>query len=306
MLVNPADETHMNLQPVPIEDIPLGRPLPWRLYDHNGYIVFARGEMVASREQLENLLAEGLLRDVDAPPQTHETGDWVELKETAPVGIFPPSGIKPQIGERVQLRLLYQNQQTYYSARLIGYIKSFSILVTRPVVAENPFIPVEGQLVEVRMVTGNNIYVFQSSIQRLCISPVNYMHLGYPVEVRVQKLRKSPWVSVNLGVTVTDAQGAHEAARLVNLSPDGAQLHAPPTLGKPGETLRISFHAALDELKTTLNLDATIQHVHAPGTGREAEANMLEYGIAFRNVTTEETLWLKGLVYRYIAEGYLA
>lgn len=296
----------MNLQPVPIEDIPLGRSLPWRLYDRNGYIVLARGEMVASREQLESLLAEGLLRDVDAPPQTHEAGDWVEFKKIAPIGMFPPAGIKPQIGERVQLRLVDQNPQSYYSARLIGYIKNQSILVTRPVSGENLFIPVEGKQVEVRMVTGNNIYAFQSAIQRLCISPTNYMHLDYPAEVRVQKLRKSPWVRMNLGVTATDAQGAHEAARLVNLSPDGAQLHAPATLGEPGAALRISFHATLDELKTTLNLDATILHVHAPQAGREAETNMLEYGIAFRDVSAENELWLKGLVYRHIAEGDLA
>lgn len=293
----------MNLQPVPIEEIPLGRPLPWRLYDQNGYIVFARGEMVASREQLEHLLADGLLRDADAPPETHEAGDLVEIRETAPTAAFPPAGIKPQVGERVQIRPLYQQQQNYYSARLIGYIRNASILVTRPLDAANPFVPEEGQLVEVRMVTGNNIYAFQSSIQRLCIAPTQYMHLDYPAEVHVQKLRKSPWVRLNLGVTVTDAQGAHEAAHLVNLSPDGAQLHAPPTLGKPGETLHVSFHAALDELKTTLNLNATILHVHAPQASREAEGNMLEYGIAFRDATTEDALWLKGLVYRHIAGG---
>lgn len=294
----------MNLQPVPIEDIPLGKPLPWRLYDRNGYIVLVSGEMVASREQLENLLPEGLLRDMDAPPQTREAGGWTEFEAAAPTGFFPPAGIKPQVGERVQLRLLDQNPQGYFSARLIGYIKNLSILVTRPVSAETPFIPVEGRQVEVRMVTGNNIYAFRSSIQRLCISPANYLHLDYPIEVRVQKLRKSPWTRLNLGVTVTDAQGAHEAARIVNLSPDGAQLHAPVTLGKSGEALRLSFHAALDELKTTLNLEASILHVHAPQARREAEANMLEYGIAFRNVTVEESLWLKGLVYQGIAEGH--
>lgn len=296
----------MNLQPVPIEDIPLGSALPWRLYDHNGYIVFARGEIVASREQLEGLLAEGLLRDLNAPEQPHETGDWAELKKVAPAEAFPPSGIKPQIGERLQLRLLNQNLQTYYSARLIGYIKKQSILVTRPVSAEKPFIPTEGQQVEVRMVTGNNICVFQSSIQRLCISPTQYMHLDYPVEVHAQKLRRSPWVRLNLGVTATDAQGAHEAARLVNLSPDGAQLHAPPTLGKEGDTLHISFHAAIDELKTTLSLDAIIMHVYTPQATQEAESNMLEYGIAFCNITAANRLWLKGLVYRHIAEGHPA
>ena len=296
----------MNLQPVPIEDIPLGAPLPWRIYDRNGYIVFARGEMVASREQLENLLPEGLLRDMDAPPRTHEQGELAEFGETAPSSAFPPGGIKPQIGERIQLRLLDQSPQSYYSATLIGYIRNLSILVTRPATGTPPFVPAEGREVEVRMVTGNNIYAFRSAIQRICISPSNYLHLDYPVEVRVQKLRKSPWVRVNLGATATDAQGAHEAARLVNLSPDGAQLHAPPTLGEPGAALRLSFHAAMDDLKTTLNLEATILHVHAPPAGRDAEANELEYGIAFRNLTAEDELWLKGLVYQHIAEGRLA
>lgn len=296
----------MNLQPVAIEDIPVGRPLPWRLYDRNGYIVFARSEMVASREQLEGLLAEGLLRDMNAPPQTRETGEWTEFKDVAPIGVFPPLGIKPQVGERVQLRLPNRNLQTYYSVRLVGYIKNQSILVTTPAVAGMPLILADGEQVEVRMVTGSNIYAFQASIQRLCISPVHYMHLDYPTEVRAQKLRRSPWARVNLGASATDAQGAHEIVRIVNLSPDGAQLHAPPLLGNPGEALRLSFHAVLDELKTTLNLDAAILHVHRPQAGREAESNMLEYGIAFRDVSAADALWLKGLVYRQIAEGYPA
>lgn len=294
----------MNLQPVPIENIPLGRPLPWRLYDRNGYIVFARGEMVASREQLESLQAGGLLQDIDAPLQTRETGDLAEFREVAPSSIFPPQGIKPQIGEIVQIRLPNQSAKKYYSVHLIGYIRNQSILVTRPV--GNPFLPVEGELAEVRMVTGSNIYAFQSAIQRLCISPTQYMHLDYPLELRVQKLRKSPWARVNLSVTVTDAEGALELARLVNLSSEGGQLHAPPILGKPGDTLRITIHAGMDDLKSTLNLAATILHVRAPDAGQAIESNLLEYGISFSDVAPADALWLKALVYRNIAEGYPA
>jgi len=33
---------------------------------------------------------------------------------------------------------------------------------------------------------------------------------------------------------------------------------------------------------------------------------MLEYGIAFHDLSATDSLWLKGLVYRYIAEGHLA
>lgn len=130
----------MNLQPVPIEDIPLGKPLPWRLYDRNGYIEFARGGMVASREQLHSLLGECLLREMDTSPQTYKTGDWVEFKEIAPSVIFPRPGIKPRVGELVQLRLLNRNLQAYYSVRLAGYIKNQNILVVTPMVAGVPLI----------------------------------------------------------------------------------------------------------------------------------------------------------------------
>lgn len=295
----------MNLQSVPVEDIPIGKPLPWRLYDRDGHIVFAHGEMVASREQLESLLAAGLLRDVDAPQQTHEAGDWGEFREAVPSAVFPPPGIKPQVGELMQLRLLNRNLQAYYSVRLIGYIRNQSILLMTPMVGTVPLILADGEQVEVRMVTGSNIYAFQTAIQRLCISPVHYMHLDYPVEVRTQTLRKSPWAKLNLSATVIDAQGVSQVARLVNLSPDGAQLQALPTLGEPGATLRLSFQAEMDDLVTTLNLAATILHKHPPA-GQGAESNMLEYGIAFHDVAATDALWLKGLVYRYIAEGNLA
>jgi hypothetical protein len=294
----------MNLQPVPIENIPVGRPLPWRLYDRNGYIVFARGELVASVEQLKSLHAGGLLQDTDAPLQTRETGDFSEFRETAPLGTFPPQGIKPQIGEIVQIRLPKQNPQFYYSVHLIGYIKNKSILITRP--GNNPFIPVEGELAEVRMVTGSHIYAFEAAIQRLCISPVQYVHLDYPLEVRVQKLRKSPWARVNLAATVTDSEGARELARLVNLSPDGGQLHAAPTLGKIGDKLQLSLHVTLNELKATLNLNAIILHVRQPDASQTIESNLLEYGLSFNEVATADALWLNALVYRHIAEGDIA
>jgi len=285
----------MNLQPVPIADIPLGKPLPWRLYDRNGYVVFARGAMVERREQLE-----GLLRDMDAPPQTSESGDFGELQEAVPVSGFPPAGIKPQPGERVQIRLLNRDLQVFYSVHLIGYIKNRSVLLTTPLVNGAPLILADGEQLEVRMVTGSNIYAFQAAIQRLCISPTHYMHLDYPAEVRMQRLRKSPWAGVNLSAGASNAQGVREIARLVNLSADGAQLHAPASLGEAGATLQLAFDATIDELKTTLNLDATILHVRA---APQEVPGMSEYGVAFNHVSAADALWLKGLVYRHIAEG---
>lgn len=296
----------MNLQGVSIDDVPIGKPLPWQLYDRYGYTVFARGEIVAHRRLLENLLAGGLLRDVDALPPAKENSEWVELKGLPPGAAFPPQDIKPQVWERVQFRLLGRDIQAYHYARLIGYIRGQSILITTPVESGQRVNMSDGEKVEVRMVTGSNIYVFQSVILRVCVSPSNYFHLAYPASVRAQKLRRSPWASVDLSATVANAQGAHELARIVNLSLDGAQLHIPGKLGEKNDALRITLHVRLDELETTLLLDALIQHVRPARSDQNWGQQLMEYGVEFSGLSTQDELWLRCLVYQRIAEGYPA
>lgn len=295
----------MNLQPVAIKDIPIGKPLLWQLYDHNGYTLFVRGETIASPMQLESSIGEGLLRDMDALPEANEIDTWGEPKDLPPSELFPPQGIKPQMWERVQLRLLGRDIQAFYYARLIGYIKDSSILVTTPVADGQRVIMTDGEMVEVRMLTGSNIYVFQSMILRVCVSPSNYLHLDYPAKVRAQRLRRAPWAGTNLAASVTDANGNEIIAHIVNLSPDGAQVNIPQIVGEKGEPLRLTFHASIDELETKLTLDSVIQHIRPAKQNQGEEPEMLVYGIAFRNLSADNALWLRCLVYQRIAEGYL-
>lgn len=294
----------MNLQAVAIEDIPIGKPLPWQLYDRNGYALFARGEVIANRRQLEGLLAGGLLRDVDALPQT-EAPAWIELKDRPPSELFPPAGIQPQVGEPVQLRLLGRDIQTRYYAHLIGYIKDQSILVTTPVAGAQRIDMAEGERVELRMLTGSNIYIFQSEILRVCLSPSHYMHLQYPARVQMQKLRNACRSRVRIAAKVTDEQGGQEIAQIIDLSPDGAQVIIPRENGLKGNHLRISFQASVDELHASLTVDGLIQHMRPVIPGHESGSEMLEYGIAFSGVSNEDKLWLKCVVYQHIAEGGL-
>jgi hypothetical protein len=296
----------MNLQPLAVEDIPIGVPLPWRIFDPYGYTVFARGEIVADRESLAPLLAEGLLRDVDALPDAKEASDWEEIKDLPPGKLFPPQGIKPQVWERLQVRLLGRDAQVQYPVRLIGYIKDRSILITTPEMAGQHIDMVEDEPVEVRMLTGGNIYVFQTAIQRLCVSPIHYLHLEYPARVRIQALRRSPWARVDLAASVVGARGTEELAHIVNLSPDGAQLQVPVAMGAAGDVLRLTFRVGIDDMKATLALDATIRHVRRVRLATDEGRTVWEHGIAFGQVPAENALWLRCLVYQRIAEGHPA
>lgn len=295
----------MNLQPVAIADIPIGTALPWQLFDSQGYTLFARGEVIAVRGQLDGLAADGLLRDVDALPQNEPAAEWTEFKGLPPGELFPPAGIRPQIGEKIQLRLLGQDIQAYYYAHLIGYIKDQSILLTTPLLAGQRIDMNEGERVELRMLTGSNIYIFQSEILRVCTSPWHYMHLQYPNRIQLQKLRSGCRTRVRISAQVTNQQGEQLMAEISDLSAAGAQVILPRQYSLKGDHLRLSFPASADELSTSLNLDGVVKHQRPAAPGHEWGAEMLEYGIAFANVSNQDKLWLKCLVYQHIAEGGL-
>lgn len=62
----------------------------------------------------------------------------------------------------------------------------------------------------------------------------------------------------------------------------------------------------MDGDKTSLNLGAVVQHVRLAKPVEELGTEMLEYAVAFTDVSTENRLWLRCVVYKHIAEGYLA
>jgi len=296
----------MNLQPIPIAKIPIGKPLPWQVYDRNGYTLFVRGELIADRQHLKNLIKGGFFRDVDALPHAEQDVPWVELKDGPPSDLFPPMGIKPQVGERVVLRLLGRAIQDYYRSSLVGYIKNQSILFATPAVAGRRMPLIDGEQMEVRMLTGRNIYAFQSDIVRACTSPSHYFHLRYPSVVRMHKLRGAPRAQVNIVAAFSGEDGASVMAEISNLGTDGAQLRTSHPVGKEGTSVNIAFQVDVDGDDASLSLRGVIQHVRRAIPVDESGPLTLDYAVSFANVSAENRLWLKCVVYKYIAEGYLA
>lgn len=301
----------MNLQQIPIDAIPIGKTLPWPLYTHDKVAIFAQGEQVSSREQLEPFRAEGVFRNVDEAPHAKAHVHRTQLKELRSSEIFPPDGIKPQIGERVQLRLIGRNSnnQIYYQSRLIGYIRGQSVLLTTPIADGKRIDMIDGEILECRMLNGSHIHMFESEIVRACTTPSHYLHLRYPTVVKMQKLRNAPRTRVDISAQLTDSNGKQEQCKIIDLSPNGAQIIVPQHVGESGQSLKINFPAAADELKTTLTLNGLIQHVRPLNPEQEHGTEGMahhEYGVAFLDMSEEEKLWMKCIVYLHIAEGGLA
>lgn len=209
------------------------------------------------------------------------------------LGLFQSSNILPQVWERIQIC----KRDARFDARLIGCIKGVSLLVTEPVEHGRRIDFFEGESVEVRMFSGTDIYSFESTIERICVAPVHYLHLSYPRRTRIQPLRRSPWVRVRLPGIVHCQDGSRKLVLLTNLSEDGAQLDAPTTIGVENDKLRLSFQIELDAMKRGFGLDARIKHEGGMDEG------MMKYGIAFTDLSEEEKVWLKCMVFQRIATG---
>lgn len=293
----------MKLLPVTAEDFEAGKPLSQTLYDEDGHILFVTGDTLPEGYPLE-----GVFRTADGRPvAAAQVEEFVtsEPMEEFPAGeMFPPNGIKPQMWEAVQLRLPHRDSQPHYISRLVGYIRDTSILLTIPRVRRQVVPMVEGERVEVRMLTGRNIYVFQGDIIKAHVAPYPYMHVSFPHKVLRQKLRKAPWARANLPCVV-EADGHSRDATLVNLSATGGRVDAPIALGEKGATIRLSFHAEMDEYSHDFSLAARIMNVHRTALPDKERPVVMEHGVEFLEVAETDVMCLRCLVYQRIAEGFL-
>lgn len=295
----------MNLQPLTAQDFAPGSPLPWPVFDTDGHLLFERGETLAVGYPMIGLCraAKDSVPVVPVPVPVPEFNATDRLVEVPAAQLFPPDGIKPQMWEIVQLRLLGRGSNEHYFSRIIGYIKDISILVTASHLLRQPV--AEGELIEVRMLTGRNIYVFRSEINKICQNPAPYIHLSFPGRVQCQPLRKAPWAKANLAAKI-ECEARRVSGMIVNLSAEGAQVDSLLSLGKEGMSVTLRFPINLDGMRREMALSARIMHVRQATKNKpDGEMSMLEHGIAFQRLTEQDGLWLRCLVYQRIAEGYL-
>jgi len=294
----------MNLLPLSAQELTPGKPLAWPLFDEGGHVLFTQGETLAAGYPLE-----GLFRCPDGdglaiPMPVEEFGAAGPFEDVSAGEMFPPNGIKPQMWEIVQIRLPERDGQPHYFTRLVGYIRNTSILVTIPRVRHQPIGMVEGERTEVRMLTGRNIYVFRSQVIKACLAPAAYMHLSFPDTVQRQSLRKAPSARVNLAVMVENG-GTKAEGVIANLSASGARVDAATSLGEKGQILKLTFQVDLDGMKRALSLSAQIMHIRTAEAKSKGTAGLVEHGVEFHEIGEEDALWLRCLVYKRIAEGFL-
>ncbi len=294
----------MSLVPLGRNELAVGRPLPWDIYDGNGTLIARQGHLVADAAQAEGLVAKGAYRDYLGPD--HAASGPVAGEESRAGGAatqsFALDDVKLQIGDPVQIQTQDSQSPLRYYVRLIGYAKGRSVLLTMPMVDDRVALVREGQAFVVRAFSGKHAYAFTAVVIRATSAPFPHMHLSWPSEVRGMLVRHNARVETRIIAAVSRVAVGPEdlrAATLVNLSTSGALMACKEPLGDKGDALVVKFKLVQDGIESYLSVNALVR-----ATQRESEEGVLggvRHGIEFVDLLPADHLTLSAYVYQKLA-----
>lgn len=186
-----------------------------------------------------------------------------------------------------------------YVCRYIGYQEEKSILVSNPV-SEGRLLPCrDGQSFYVRCFNGKTALAFKAHIAKAHLVPYPYLHLAFPKDIEVMKVRDSYRADVDIIATV-DIGGSNVAARIGNLGFGGAQLLAFKSLGEKGDVGTISFRAAFEDIDAYIKTEIVLR---SKTRGEENGSPVYAYGVQFKGLDKEHKALVMNMVYRASVES---
>lgn len=290
--------------PVRKGDIEIGKPLPWAVFDHHRTLLLKQGFVLESSKQLEALSEKGLFRERQipgaSPRRDGREGSGAAGADQAGERVLPFDEIKLAIGDPFQIQTQTDQAETRYYVRLIGYLKSKSVLVTIPEVDGRLCYVREGQAFVVRFFAGRNAYAFTANVLRSSSVPFPHMHLSYPSQVRGLEVRAGERVSVRIICAIAlrdDTKTVTTAGLLTNLSVSGALLSSKSKLGNKGDLLSLKFRIDIREIEFLTSIDATIRSVAQDDSGEYM------HGVQFAGLPNDIAIALTAFVYQKLAES---
>lgn len=303
----------MGLIPIAQDEVSIGVPMPWAVYDQNHTLLVEQGEILHSPEQAETLLVQGAFRELSWE-NAEESGGAITVKELAPTetgketkshtATFSFEDIKLRVGDRLQVQPPSNLSQDRFLVKLIGYVPGATVLITTPVGDNGLRLQLmEGEIIVVRSFSGQNVFGFSATIERICKIPYDYLHMSYPTEVRGVVIRKSQRVRTSIIATVQNnsPDGPHEqmSGLISNLSADGAAVDARRELGKKGNELTLDFRVSLHNVDAYLKVKVLVRAI----LEHENNAELIRHGVEFLEIPPNDNVILQSMIYQQMIEN---
>ena len=288
----------MSRVPVKPQDFEIGQPLRWDIYDTNGQLILARGTVLASEQDKEQILTRRHVRELDLRievPDGHGTQQRSEARREVRV-LLDETRIQP--GDAMQLQGSVDARR--HAVRLIGYHRSKSIIVTNPVADGSPIYLKEGQAFIARIFSGKFVYAFPCTVLASMAKPYPYLHLSYPADVVGLNIRKGERVRLRVIAAFDTDDGRRGAGVIVDLSSGGAFVLSKSSELTMGCYVILKFKVTISGIEYVMELPGYVRAVRdnddEPTLGRG-------HGIEFVNVSPEDNLVLSSFIFQQIADN---
>lgn len=207
-----------------------------------------------------------------------------------------------KLGDLIQLQFVPQNGRERLTAKVIGYSPKKSIIISAPSVNGKLPLLKEHQPFVVRMLQGNNVYGFESSVLKYYSVPYPHLHLSHPTELECITVRDSRRIDTEIVVSTTTISepNKHITTSMLNTSATGALLQCKKELGLLDDELNISVEFEIAGIKKYLRLKAIIRNISTPDDNDNSDDPLNKYGVQFLDMTDDQALVINAYVYEQI------
>lgn len=292
----------MNYTQIKPEELEVGKPVEHPLFDRDRRLLLARGVVIDSERQRQELLTRGLFRKIKAPTRMRYGPEPEAEPDGKGMDICQLEDVHLPVGENLQLQSQIQGQTARYGVKLIGYLKGGSVMVTTPKQDGYTMLVREGQAFVVRFFSGKSAYAFTTSVLKSVNTPYPHLHLTYPSEVRGIKVRSGKRANVNLIASVSQAGGETRGATLHDLSLGGAMLSSKLKLGKVEDRVQIKAKVKVNEIEQFLSLSAIIRNVRSENVAEDGTVRY-QQGVQFVDLEPSTQLALSAFVFQSLLDA---
>lgn len=193
------------------------------------------------------------------------------------------------------------------SSKLLGFLEGETLLVTLPFKGGQALPVVKGQRVVARAITSSAAIAFQTVIEKVCHAPYAYLHLEYPTDVSVNRVRTSPRIATDLKAKVVNEsempKGEEKAAQILDVSPTGARVQLAPESVKIGDDISLTSVFNFSDVDRSVVIKGVVRAKTGGQEGEQDPAKPVVYGVEFVDLSEEMTLFLHAYVYQRMLEG---
>ncbi|QGZ56561.1 flagellar brake protein [Paraburkholderia acidiphila] len=276
--------------------MPVGEPLAWPVVDHDGALLLDTGSVLVGEAERDFLFKHfvpyrgDVQRSEGAAPSAAASangGESTAAIRDMHLTIGALTGLRPQMGA---------SGAPMHPCRLIGFAPNEALFVTTPYVDGRPIAVTPGENVEIVAIASQAVFRFVCTVHALSQSPLDYLVLSKPANIRRLRERRSIRVRAQFPVRYgigEEGAGYDGVALARGISALGLSVSAAWALGKVGERLRVAFQLRSGENETAIETTAVIRNVQAEA----ADPAHTTLGLELDRLTPAEQMAMKVYVF---------